>query len=236
MAERISPQHPPQATGGSIAPGLDAPKIVGVGFQKTGTSSLRDALRVLGYQVGDNNKQMLWPIVAGRWDRVWRKVARYHAVEDNPWPLIYRELDQQFPGSKFILTLRAEDHWYRSVKRHIGFTANPMHEWIYGRGQSVPAWHPDNTRAVYRRHNAAVRAYFRDRPGDLLVVDWTQGDAWPELCAFLGCAVPDVPFPHANREGSQPKASPSLPRRLKTIKQRVKYFFSIRYGRLRGFW
>ena len=42
-----------------------SPLIVGVGFQKTGTSSLRDALHTLGYRVGDNNHQVLWPYLHG---------------------------------------------------------------------------------------------------------------------------------------------------------------------------
>ena len=49
-------------------------KIIGVGFQKTGTSSLRDALRILGYKVGDNNYQMLWPILHGNYNRVFNKL------------------------------------------------------------------------------------------------------------------------------------------------------------------
>lgn len=220
----------------SIGLGLHRPKIIGVGMQKTGTSSLRDALRLLGYHVGDNNFQMLWPIVAGNWERVARKVARYHAVEDNPWPLVYRELDQRFPGSKFILTLRDEDAWYRSVARHIGAQPNPMHEWIYGRGKSVPQRNPAHAISVYRRHNEAVRAYFATRPADLLVVDWTQGDGWPELCDFLGHEVPERPFPHANREGQRARARPTMARRLKSAKQAVKYGCQIHYGRWRGYW
>jgi len=30
---------------------------------------------------------------------------------------------------------------------------------------------------------------------NLLVVDWTTGDGWPELCEFLGQEIPDEEFP-----------------------------------------
>ena len=76
--------------------------IIGTGFQKTGTSSLREALQILGYKVGDNNHQMLWPILHGNWSRLKAKALKYDALEDNPWPIIYKELDQHIPNAKFI--------------------------------------------------------------------------------------------------------------------------------------
>jgi hypothetical protein len=53
--------------------------------------------------------------------------------------------------------------------------------------------------AGYDRHNTAIRKWFAgsDR---LLVVDVEAQHRWDELCAFLGVPVPDLPFPHANRQ------------------------------------
>lgn len=211
------------------------PKIIGVGFQKTGTSSLRDALRLLGYRVGDNNHQLLWPILHGRWSRVFRKLNRYDAVEDNPWPLVYKEIDAHIPGCKFILTLREPESWYRSVSRHIGDLRDPMHEWMYGRGRGLPKDHKANTLNVFNAHNNDVLAHFKDRPEDLLVLDFTQGAGWQELCAFLGCEAPDASFPHANNKNKERQGSPSLRRQVKVAKKRVKYALQIMYFRLRGF-
>jgi hypothetical protein len=53
-------------------------------------------------------------------------------------------------------------------------------------------------RTIYERRNQRIREYFEDRPEDLLVVDWEEGDGWIELCDFLDVDVPDLPFPHAN--------------------------------------
>ena len=39
--------------------------------------------------------------------------------------------------------------------------------------------------------------YFQDRPADLLVMDMSRGDGWPELCAALGKPTPSVPYPRA---------------------------------------
>ena len=113
--------------------------------------------------------------------------------------MIYKELDERIPGSKFILTLRDENSWYDSVSRHIGVLRNASHEWIYGRGKGLPMEHRENTIRVYNDHIKEVRAYFAERPGDLLEVDFTKGDGWEQLCPFLGKVVPDKPFPHYNK-------------------------------------
>ncbi len=212
-----------------------SPLVVGVGFQKTGTSSLRDALRMLGCSVGDNNHQVLWPYLHGNFERVWRKLRAFDAVEDNPWPLMYKDIDAHVPGSKFILTVRDPERWYDSVARHIGDLRDPMHEWIYGVGKGLPKDDKAHTLAVYTRHNQEVMDHFKDRQDDLLVVDFTQGAGWEELCGFLGHDVPDIPFPHANNQRKESVASPSLRRRLKVGKKRVKYAVQIAYLRARGF-
>lgn len=76
--------------------------------------------------------------------------------------------------------------------------------------------------------------HFKDRPDDLLVVDFTQGAGWNELCEFLGHPVPDAPFPHANDKRQESDAKPSLRRRFKVAKKRVKFAVQIAYLRARG--
>jgi len=204
------------------------PKIIGVGFQKTGTSSLRDALTMLGYKVGDNNYKLLFPILHGNYKKVLKTIQRYDAVEDNPWPLIYKELDKLIPGCKFILTLRDEESWYESVKRHINDLRDPMHEWIYGRGKGLPKDDKANTLQVYRKHNEEVLNYFKNRPQDLLIMNITQGDGWEKLCPFLNKEIPSLPFPHQNKFG---EGKPRKLFKLKIQKQKIKYWFQIQYLR-----
>ena len=174
-------------------------KIIGVRFHKTGTSSLRDALHILGYTVGDNNYKLLFSILKGNFRRVLKCINRYDAVEDNPWPLIYKQLDKNILGCKFILTIRDEESWYESVSAHLGDLRDPMHEWIYGRGKSLPKDDKYNSIEVYRRHNEEVLNYFKQREQDLLILDFSKGDGWEKLRNFLHKEMPDVPFPHANK-------------------------------------
>ncbi|MDA3821118.1 MAG: hypothetical protein PF450_00700, partial [Bacteroidales bacterium] len=149
-------------------------KIIGVGFQKTGTSTLREALKILGYSVKDTTPRALIPILRGNYKKVLRILKNYDALEDTPWYKIYKELDELIPGSKFILTIRDEESWYTSVSKHIGDLRAAHHEWIYGRGKGLPKDDKDNTVAVYRNHTIEVIEYFKERPEDFLILDFTQ--------------------------------------------------------------
>lgn len=171
------------------------PKVFGIGFHKTATTSLGAALRRLGYRhcppiaVGD-------PTFEGARSRALGQLGRYDAFEDNPWPLLFEELDRRCPGSRFVLTLRPLEEWIASVTRHFGTRDTRLREWIYGVG------HPVGNEAVYlerhRRHVEEVRRYFQSRPDDLLVLRITEGEGWPQLCRFLGHPIPIDAFPREN--------------------------------------
>ncbi|MEX2371561.1 MAG: sulfotransferase family protein [Bacteroidales bacterium] len=211
-------------------------KIIGVGFQKTGTSTLREALKILGYRVKDTTPGALVPILRGNYRKILQILQNYDAAEDTPWFMIYRELDQWIPGSKFILTIRDEESWYTSVKKHIGDLRAAHHEWIYGRGKGLPEDDREHTISVFKRHNANVMEYFSDRPDDLLVVDFTKEDGWELLCQFLGKEVPDVPFPHYNKTSEVEKYRYSPKSRLRKMRHRFKNNFKIWYIGTMGWW
>ena len=173
------------------------PKVFGIGFHKTGTKSLALALRRLGYRVTGSNDVYNPNIARDVQALVRRLVTEYDAFQDNPWPILYRELDRDYPGSKFILTLRPTEKWIGSVARHFGAESTPMRKWIYGVG--APKGNEEIYVERYERHNREVREYFRERPGDLLVLRITEGEGWEKLCPFLGKPVPNMEFPHENR-------------------------------------
>lgn len=180
---------------------MDGPKIIGAGFHKTGTSSLGRALERLGYRVGGPFGVRDADVARTALAEANRRLADLDAVQDNPWPLLFRELDAAWPGSRFVLTVRPTDEWWASVLGHFGGRSTPMREWIYGAGAGDPAGHEARYRERYERHNAEVRAHFADRPDDLLVLDLGAGQGWAELCGFLGRPAPDEPFPRVNAAG-----------------------------------
>ena len=176
-------------------------KVFCIGFQKTGTSSLREALMQLGYRVtGVFGRDTPLDELRETFVQTGLRIAGdFDAVEDMPWPLMFRELDKAFPGSKFILTLRDTDKWYGSIAGHFG--ANPYHiqQLTYGEEFPAPVGHEQRYREVFEAHNAAVREYFSGRPEDLLEFSLERGDGWAELCSFLDIVdVPDGPFVHTN--------------------------------------
>ena len=171
-------------------------KVFGIGFHKTGTTSLAEALRHLGYRVTGPN-EVTNPRIAEIAERLIYDLAnQFDAFQDNPWPLFYRELDQAFPDSKFVLTIRPAEEWIESIVNHARDIDTPMRTWIYGVGN------PRGNEAVYmeryNRHNRDVKAYFRDRPKHLLVMQITAGEGWDKLCPFLEEPIPSIPFPRAN--------------------------------------
>lgn len=179
------------------------PKVFCIGFHKTGTTSLTVALRALGYRVTGPNGVDDPDIASNVLPMAYALVEQYDAFQDNPWPIIYRDLDRQYPGSRFILTLRNTDSWMTSQLKHFGRRETWMRKWIYGVGC------PEGNEAVYREtfeaHNREVLDYFSERPDDLLVLDLAKGDGWEKLCPFLGKPVPTMPFPHANKGSDREK-------------------------------
>lgn len=176
----------------------DLPKVFCIGFHKTGTTSLKMALMELGYRVTGpfaRHDRDIAETVEGKARRI---IAEYDAFQDNPWPIIYRFLDREYPGSRFVLSIRPTEKWIASVVDHFGNSQPPMREWIYGTGKGNPIGNEDVYVERYERHNREVLEYFKDRPGDLITFDISAGDGWEKLCTFLGHPVPDTPFPWKN--------------------------------------
>jgi hypothetical protein len=189
-------------------------RIFGIGLHKTATNSLDAAFKLLGYD------SLHWG--TGHAPKIWNEMStqgrsatleQFYALSDLPIPLLYKELDAAYPGSKFILTVRDEQAWLKSVERLFDPRYNPtrwewdvwpisnlLHRALYGRIDF-------DARTMlnrYRRHNDEVCEYFADRPEDLLVMPMPEA-GWPELCAFLGDSVPPVPYPreYATKELSK---------------------------------
>lgn len=189
------------------------PKVFGIGFHKTGTTSLGAALEILGYRVCHGarpvrsalgHRAMMRYLHAGVFDPIFRVAERFDGFRDNPWYCLYREIDARFPGSRFVLTVRDPDRWLASVVNHFGRSESDFRRWIYGSGS--PIGNEDVFRERFVRHGEEVEAHFAQRPDDLLVLSLEGGHGWAELCGFLGRPVPEAPFPHANRGsyGSRP--------------------------------
>lgn len=174
-------------------------KIIGIGFHKTGTSTLRAAFEILGYTVQGPRTDLADELFKENWSRVFNEAKPYDVLEDNPWAVIYKELDRAFPGSKFIMTVRDEEKWIKSVVNHFGGNNSRMREYIYGENNGNPEGKKDLYLKRYKRHQAEVKEYFKNRPNDLLIVSWEDGDGWEKICRFLQTPIPKKRFPHVNK-------------------------------------
>jgi hypothetical protein len=183
---------------------VKATKVVGIGLPKTGTTTLGFCFRRLGFKHRTYDMDLALQVKRNQLEPVLEEATKFESFEDWPWFAVYRELDQRFPNSKFILTLRKDtDTYVASLKRHHeregirreGFVK--PHWWNEVHGVEPTAWDYEKSAQRYQMHHREVLDYFGNRISkDLLVVCWEHGDGWAELGRFLNKRVPEEPFPH----------------------------------------
>ena len=167
-------------------------KVFGIGLSRTGTRSLNEALRVMGYRAKH------YPIPG----LVRRRVKKWDALTDIPVIPHYKQFARRYPGSRFVLTLRDVDDWLESCRAH-WVTKTVDREVLFCRRQvyGIETFDAEAFRQIYRDHCADVRAHFADQPGRLLEMDICAGDGWEALCPFLEQPIIDAPFPHLGNRG-----------------------------------
>lgn len=180
-------------------------KVFGIGLPKTGTTTLGYCFKEFGFNHRSFDMDLAVQIKRNELENVVAEVRKYETFEDWPWFLIYRELDQRFPNSKFILTLRRDTETYvASLRKHHarqGIKKEDFvkpHWWDDVFGFAPDQWDYQKSAQTYERHNREVREYFRDRTNDVLVVCRENGDDWDKLSKLLNEPCPDEPFPHLN--------------------------------------
>lgn len=192
-------------------------KVIGLGLNKTGTTTLGACLKVLGYNhfspkpvarkgrpgVGGNARRDLLRLYRrGKVGCVLDQMDRHDSFEDWPYPLMYREIWAHFGDkARYILTTRiTPETWLRSLEAHSLFAHPIRNSRKLAYGYRYPQLAPEKHLEIYAAHNADVRQFFSDvgRPDLLLDLCWERGDGWPELCGFLDLPVPDMPLPRSN--------------------------------------
>ena len=196
-------------------------KVIGAGFGRTGTLSLKSALVALGFvkthhmeNVMTNSQQIdLWHEIASgkppQWDAVYNG---YQAAVDFPSSAYYKELLAHYPDARVVLTVRDFDSWYRSAASTIHAVGGAFPGWFktlvprFGKVfemVDLAIWQglfggrfedKDHARKVFEQHIEAVKAHV---PANQLLV-YQVKEGWQPLCDFLGCDVPSEAFPHVN--------------------------------------
>jgi len=182
-----------------------------------------------GFKVGNQEKAELLMEDWARRDfaRIIKYCKDATVFQDAPFSLdyTYQAVDQAYPSSKFILTVRTTpEEWYTSLlshhsKRFSSTDGAPsvddlrhfkyrnkykgwllfMQEVVYGY-PLVPLYDKQAYMLHYETHNARVMQYFRFRPDDLLILNLSEKDAFEKLCQFTGLDSSRVaPIPHLNQ-------------------------------------
>jgi hypothetical protein len=201
-------------------------EVIGAGFGRTGTMSLKVALEELGigpcYHMielfGHPEHVELWEAAsqgkAVNWDELF---SGYRATTDWPACSFYKELMAKYPDAKVILTVRDPYGWYESTYNTIygmrRMVSSPIFRLagVFRPGMGRAAWM--NDRLIWEDtfggsledREGAIRVFEQHNeevrecvpPDKLLVYEVKEG--WGPLCEFLGVEVPeDKPFPHLN--------------------------------------
>jgi hypothetical protein len=184
-------------------------EIIGTGYGRTGTDSMREALNMLGFgpchhmfEVTEN------PVMKARWRAFmesgtpdWSALFEgYRSCVDWPSAHYWRELVAHYPEARVILTWRDPESWWTSyeatILRFIQTTEDrasvgvKVIEKVFGKHAADRAY----VIGAYKAHAAEVISTV---PKDRLLVH-NLGDGWAPLCAHLGVPVPAEPYPSRN--------------------------------------
>ena len=192
--------------------------IIGAGFGRTGTLSLKFALEVIGQgpcyhmmEVGKNSGHQEQWLAAQRGHTVdWSALfANYPAAVDWPSCNFWQSQLQAFPEAKVILSYRDGAAWHRSVMNtiypmsmaglesddpvragHAAMATELIWDGVFG-GRVADAGYAIS---VFEAHNQSVI----DAVPAAQLLSYQPGDGWEPLCRFLDVPVPDQDYPSVN--------------------------------------
>jgi len=190
-------------------------EVIGAGWGRTATNSLKLALEELGYGVCHhmwevaNDQERLVPL----WNAALDGQADWHAIFKGnrsavDWPVagFWEELSQTYPDAKFILTTRSPESWYASISETIlKVIDEPEQLPEPARPVSRMAkravtrsigddWSPAALIKKFKSHEDEVKKTLAAER--LLIFDPAEG--WAPICDFLGVTAPAEPFPRSN--------------------------------------
>ena len=185
-------------------------KVFGIGMSHTGNISLTLALNQLGIHVlhSLNEEIILKELMAGNYNlSIFNDFDGITATAIAPF---FPQLDQIFPDSKFILTVRDPESWLDAVKEI--WESKPIENDLDNERKNYLRILPriamfgtykfnrERLSYIYDLHYKMVTEYFKDRPESLLVIDISGGEGWEKLCPFFKLPLMDEPFPFKSKD------------------------------------
>jgi hypothetical protein len=203
-------------------------KLIGAGMPRTGTLTQKAALEQLGLGpcfhwvnvLGDLPHQVpLWNGALDGTVQLPTILDGFGSTTDWPGGFFYKQLIEDYPEAKVLLSVRDAERWEPSFRETIVdmcFGESLIRLLASARAHVDPVWQsylelvdrmfwqeggtfpdghtPEALIEGFNAHNEEVK---RVVPADRLLV-WEPADGWEPLCAFLDVPVPSESFPHEN--------------------------------------
>jgi hypothetical protein len=162
-------------------------KIFGIGLTRTGTTSLTEALKILGYS-------------AVHCPMSYEEIESHDASTDTAIAARFEFLDLLYPSSKFILTIRDLDSWIDSAASLRRSDKDPIWQ-LETRSKLWGSFVFNKEKFIegYHKHHSKVLHYFSNRHNDFLILNLNDPDKFEKLCIFLNKPKPKVDYPHLNK-------------------------------------
>lgn len=202
------------------------PKIFCVGLNKTGTTSLTREMYELGFFIGSQMRgtRLIREYGKRNFKPIRKLVKSSQFFQDAPFsfPYTFIVMDQYFPKSKFILTVRdSPEQWYNSLTN--------FHSKLWGKDGLPPTaeelknapgpwpgiryetykilvdaddndlYNEEFLKQAYLDYNKSVIDYFKHRPEDLLILNVAEKGAYKKLCNFLNIKPKKEDFAWENK-------------------------------------
>jgi len=202
-------------------------EVIGAGYARTGTNSLKLALEQLGYAPCHHMSEVfknphLIPLWARAFDGTLGDLEEifkdYRATTDQPACMMWDTLAERYPDAKVILTVRDPEKWFASMSATILARGRSMtdeernarapffemvakaDEYAFKRMGLAPRTREGPQRSheeMIVRFNAHNEWVKRACAPERLLV-FEVSQGWEPLCKFLGKPIPSTPFPRTN--------------------------------------
>ncbi|CAE6941496.1 unnamed protein product [Symbiodinium natans] len=216
-------------------------QVLDVGPPRTGTQTLKAALEVYGFRALHTSynytARLPWCeylFGGGALEPALRTLDGYDTAMDEPFHLVYKEVMEAFPESKFLLPVKDPDEWYDNVLA-AGQDLNmdleeaaATHEmssgfdYLAAMTLRIPSmrtcsgcinWGCDflnvtgkpNRERCVASYRAHIEAVQATIPSHRLLL-FHFSDGWAALSHFLGQPIPDRPFPYVDDFFEEPFA------------------------------
>lgn len=178
--------------------------IFGIGLAKTGTTTIAEALKLLGYNSFHCECNIINP---KDMELYTTQLDKYNAIVGTPLAPFYKSLDQNYDNAKFILTIRDEEKWVDSCSYHFtdDLIMDTQHKYLHKLIYECEKFNRKKFLKGYKKYNKKVKKYFYYKSDNFLILDINSKTKWGELCNFLDQPIPDVIFPYKNKKSKRDK-------------------------------